>query len=58
MFSTGPMFITNEASCYSDRSSLDILSSELYGKYSTNSTNALFRHLKGLFILLNIQSIN
>ncbi|CAF3552288.1 unnamed protein product [Rotaria socialis] len=46
MFSTGPMFLTKQASSYVNRSSLDILSSELYGKYSTNSSYALFRHLK------------
>ncbi len=47
MFSTGPMFLTHEASYYSDRDSLDILSPELYGKYVRNSSHALFRHLKG-----------
>jgi hypothetical protein len=52
MFSTGPMFLTHEASYYSDRSSLDILSPELYGKYSHNSSHALFHHLKGLIIHL------
>jgi len=52
MFSTGPMFLTHEASYYSNRSSLDILSSELYGKYAYNSSNALFKHLKGWIINL------
>ena len=47
MFSTGPMFLTREASDYSDRQSLDTLSPELYGKYMVNSSLALFRHLKG-----------
>ncbi len=48
MFSTGPMFLTNQASSYPDRSFLDILSPELYGKYVSNSSDSLFRHLKGL----------
>lgn len=52
MFSTGPMFITDEASSYSDRSSLDTLSPQLYGKTSHNASIALFRHLKGLLISL------
>ena len=52
MFSTGPMFITHEASYYSDRSSLDTLSPQLYGKSSHNSSIALFQHLKGLLIIL------
>lgn len=49
MFSTGPMFLTYEASSYLNRSGLDTLSPELYGKYSKNSSYALFRHLKGKF---------
>jgi hypothetical protein len=47
MFSTGPMFLTHEASYYVKRFSLDVLSQELYGKYVHNSSQALFRHLKG-----------
>ncbi|CAF0870043.1 unnamed protein product [Adineta steineri] len=46
MFSTGPMFLTQQASSYSNRSSIDVLSQELYGKYVHNSTRSLFRHLK------------
>ncbi|UJR28372.1 hypothetical protein I4U23_009615 [Adineta vaga] len=46
MFSTGPMYITHEASNYVNRSSIDILSQDLYGKYVHNSTRALFKHLK------------
>ncbi|UJR21116.1 hypothetical protein I4U23_024216 [Adineta vaga] len=46
MFSTGPMFLTKEAWKYPNRSSLDILSPELYGKYIFNSSYSLFRHLK------------
>ena len=57
MFSTGPMFLTHEASKYPNRSSLDTLSTELYGKYASNSSRALFRHLKGsnidLLMILN-----
>jgi hypothetical protein len=52
MFSTGPMFLTHEASYYVNRSSLNILSSELYGKYSYNSSYSLFQHLKGGIINL------
>lgn len=48
MFSTGPMYITAQASNYIHRQSIDILSPELYGKYAHNSSLALFRHLKGL----------
>jgi hypothetical protein len=48
MFSTGPMFLTYQASSYPDRSLLDILSPELYGKYVSNSSHSLFRHLKGV----------
>ncbi|CAF0884795.1 unnamed protein product [Rotaria sp. Silwood1] len=47
MFSTGPMFLTHEASSYPNRSSLDIISPVLYGKYVYNSSYSLFRHLKG-----------
>ncbi len=54
MFSTGPMFLTHEASYYPARSSLDILSPELYGKYVHNSSNSLFRHLKGLLIFIEL----
>ncbi|CAM4910823.1 unnamed protein product [Rotaria socialis] len=46
MFSTGPMFLTHEASYYPNRSSINVLSQELYGKYIFNSSLALFRHLK------------
>lgn len=48
MFTTGPMFLTFEASHYPNHSSIDVLSPELYGKYVFNSTVALFRHLKGM----------
>jgi hypothetical protein len=48
MFSTGPMFLTQEASHYPNRSSINVLSQELYGKYVHNSTRSLFRHLKGI----------
>ena len=48
MFTTGPMYLTHQASEYPNRQSLDVLSSELYGKYTFNSSLALFRHLKGL----------
>ena len=58
MFSTGPMFLTHEASYYPNRSSINILSHELYGKYVQNSSEALFQHLKGRnkisFIILKI----
>ena len=47
MFSTGPMYITHEASNYVNHSSIDVLSQDLYGKYAHNSTRALFKHLKG-----------
>ncbi len=57
MFSTGPMFLTHEASYYPNRSSLDILSPELYGKYVFNSSLSLFQHLKGLLIN-KIRSLN
>ncbi|CAF2395205.1 unnamed protein product [Rotaria sp. Silwood2] len=46
MFSTGPMFLTHEASYYPKRSSINVLSGELYGKYIYNSSQSLFRHLK------------
>ncbi|CAF1069412.1 unnamed protein product [Adineta ricciae] len=46
MFSTGPMYITHEASNYVNRSSIDVLSQDLYGKYTHNSTRSLFKHLK------------
>ncbi|CAF0956517.1 unnamed protein product [Rotaria sordida] len=46
MFSTGPMFLTQEASSYPNRSSLDTLSPVLYGKYAYNSSYSLFRHIK------------
>jgi len=49
MFTTGPMFLTSQATNYCPRQSIDILSPELYGKYVHNSSQALFRHLKGLF---------
>ncbi len=48
MFSTGPMFLTNEASHYPNRSMINVLSQELYGKYVHNSSRALFQHLKGI----------
>ncbi len=48
MFSTGPMFLTHEASFYSNRSAINVLSQELYGKYVYNSSQALFQHLKGI----------
>ena len=54
MFSTGPMFLTQEASKYPNRSSLNTLSTELYGKYASNSSQALFRHLKGSNINLSM----
>ncbi len=47
MFSTGPMFLTHEASIYPNRSAINILSQELYGKYTKDSSQSLFRHLKG-----------
>jgi hypothetical protein len=55
------MFLTHEASYYANRFSLDVLSQELYGKYVHNSSQALFRHLKGrksakLIIYLSILS--
>ncbi|CAF0778515.1 unnamed protein product [Rotaria sordida] len=46
MFSTGPMFLTHEASYYRNRFSISVLSEELYGKYTHNSSRSLFRHLK------------
>ena len=48
MFSTGPMFLTHEASFYPKRSSINVISQELYGKYVYNSSRSLFRHLKGI----------
>jgi len=48
MFSTGPMFLTHEASYYSNRSVINVLSQELYGKYVYNSSRSLFQHLKGI----------
>ena len=48
MFSTGPMFLTQEASYYLNRLSIDVLSQELYGKYVYNSSRSLFQHLKGM----------
>ena len=57
MFSTGPMFLTHEASYYPNRSSLGILSPELYGKYTSNSSQSLFQHLKSLFILFQSKEI-
>lgn len=47
MFSTGPMFLTHEATFYPNRSSINIISQELYGKYVYNASRSLFRHLKG-----------
>ena len=47
MFSTGPMYITHEASNYVNHSSIDVLSQDLYGKYTHNSTRSFFKHLKG-----------
>lgn len=41
------MFLTHEASFYPKRSSINVLSQELYGKYVYNSSRSLFRHLKG-----------
>ena len=48
MFSTGPMFLTHEATQYSNRSSIQVLSQELYGKYVYNNSESLFQHLKGI----------
>jgi hypothetical protein len=48
MFSTGPMFLTHEASYYSNRSVINVLSQELYGKYVYNASRSLFQHLKGI----------
>jgi hypothetical protein len=42
------MFLTHEAIHYPNRSTIDILSQELYGKYVHNSSRSLFRHLKGI----------
>ena len=47
IFSTGPMFLTHEATFSSERSSISVLSQELYGKYVYNSSRSLFKHLKG-----------
>lgn len=47
MFSTGPMFLTHQATNYDNRSSIDVISQELYGKYVFNESQALFQHLKG-----------
>lgn len=41
------MFLTHEATFSSERSSISILSQELYGKYVHNSSRSLFKHLKG-----------
>jgi len=42
------MFLTHEASNYPNRSTIDVLSQELYGKYVQNTSRSLFRHLKGI----------
>lgn len=47
MFSTGPMFLTHQATSYDNRSSIGVISQELYGKYVFNESQALFQHLKG-----------
>jgi mannosyltransferase OCH1-like enzyme len=51
MFSTGPMFVTIQAALHSNKSEIDVLSSQLYGKYhkgkSKDSSRALIGHLKG-----------
>ena len=47
MFTTGPMFLTHQAAQYKNRSSIHVLSAELYGKYTFNASQSMFRHLKG-----------
>lgn len=46
MFSTGPMFVTLQASLYARRRELSIISANMYGKYA-NSSEAIFVHLFG-----------
>jgi mannosyltransferase OCH1-like enzyme len=46
MFSTGPMFVTLQASFYGDRRSLWVLPDRLYGKY-VPTDESLFGHLFG-----------
>ncbi|KAK9806525.1 hypothetical protein WJX73_007040 [Symbiochloris irregularis] len=47
MFSTGPMFVTMQASVYVDRSALWVLPDAMYGKYVHRGANPLFHHLHG-----------
>lgn len=47
MFSTGPMFVTLQATFFGARSSLSVLPFSLYGKYTTKAVDPLLRHLYG-----------
>ncbi len=47
MFSTGPMYVTLQATFYRARRSLAVLPFSLYGKYHSEAANPLLRHLYG-----------
>lgn len=47
MFSTGPMFVTLQATFYRAKRSLAVLPFNLYGKYTSKAADPLLRHLYG-----------